>query len=168
MLTRLRDGLGRANKGIAYFAGALSLVMGLLLFVEVVLRYFFKSPTFWSQEVAIYMFTWAMFAGAAYTLQTGKHIRVDLIVANLPGRVQSAIEAATSLVGTVFCGFVAVQAWGFVSSAFEYGKLSATQLRAPLWIPQSSLLVGFVLLTLQFLFIFMEKAAALVSGEVAR
>ena len=57
----------------------------------------------------------------------------------------------------VFCAIVSVQAYQMIAATVQFGKVSATPLRVPLWIPQSALLMGFVLLTFQFALILAER-----------
>ena len=82
---------------------------------------------------------------------------MDLLVDRLPARTRSALEALTSAVGAVFCAIVSVQAYQMIEATIRFGKVSATPLRVPLWIPQSALLMGFVLLTFQFAFHFLDR-----------
>lgn len=156
----------RLNKGVGYVAGLGNLGMGILLFIEVVLRYLFHSPTTWSQEVAIYIFTWTMFAGAAYTLSVGKHIHIDILLSRLPHKPRQLIEAFTGLLGFVFCAYVTYQSWNFVALALKMKKLSATTLRVPVWTIEASVLVGFLLLSIQYLFIVLDRMRKIVKGEV--
>ncbi|MCX7788528.1 MAG: TRAP transporter small permease [Spirochaetes bacterium] len=155
----------RLNKGVGYAAGIGNLVMGILLFVEVVLRYIFHSPTTWSQEVAIYIFTWTMFAGAAYTLSVGKHIHIDVLVSRLPEKPRRLIEVCTGLLGFLFCAYVTYQAWNFVVLAIQMKKLSATTLRVPIWTIEASVLVGFLLLCIQYMFIVLDRVHKMVKKE---
>jgi TRAP-type mannitol/chloroaromatic compound transport system permease small subunit len=68
-------------------------------------------------------------------------------------------EAATSAVGGFFCAIVSLQAYEMIAATVRFGKLSATPLRVPLWIPQSALLMGFVLLTFQFALLIVDRVA---------
>ncbi len=158
----------RLNTGVGYAAGLGNLAMGILLFIEVVLRYIFHSPTTWSQEVAIYIFTWTMFAGAAYTLSVGKHIHIDILLSRLPQKPQKVIEAFTGLLGFLFCSYVTYQAWNFVTLAIQMKKLSATTLRIPVWTIEASVLVGFLLLSIQYLFIVLDRMRTVWKGEASR
>jgi len=158
----------RLNKGVGYMAGLGNLGMGILLFIEVVLRYIFHSPTTWSQEVAIYIFTWTMFAGAAYTLQAGKHIHIDILLSRLPHKPRQIIEAFTGFLGFLFCAYVTYQAWNFVILAIQMKKLSSTTLRVPVWTIEASVLVGFLLLSIQYLFIVLDRVQKIVKGEAER
>jgi TRAP-type C4-dicarboxylate transport system permease small subunit len=137
------------------------LAMGLILAYEVVSRYFFNAPTIWAQETGTYLYMWTMLAAASYTLQEGKHVHVDLVLERLPTRARHLTEAATSLIGALFCAIVSIQAYQMIAATVRFGKLSATPLRVPLWIPQSALLMGFVLLTFQFAFLAVDRVAAL-------
>ncbi len=164
MIGQLRAVVERCNLTLGMVSGLGILVMGLILTYEVVCRYLFSAPTIWAQETSIYLYMWTMLAAASYTLQTRKHVHVDLVVDRLPVRPRLMLEAATSAVGAVFCGVVAVQAYEMIAATVRFDKVSATPLRVPLWIPQSALLMGFVLLTLQFAFLVLDRTVALKAG----
>jgi TRAP-type C4-dicarboxylate transport system permease small subunit len=161
MFGSLRAVVERCNFALGMVSGLGILLMGLILTYEVLCRYLLNAPTIWAQETSIYLYMWTMLAAASYTLQTGKHVHVDLVVDRLPARPRLALEAMTSAVGSVFCGVVSVQAYEMIAATVRFGKVSATPLRVPLWIPQSALLMGFVLLTFQFAFLVMDRVVAL-------
>ena len=166
MFGQLRAVVERCNLALGMVSGLGILAMGLILTYEVVCRYFFGSPTIWAQEVAIYLYMWTMLAAASYTLQTRKHVHVDLVTERLSPRARMLAEAATSAVGGLFCAIVSLQAYEMIAATVRFGKLSATPLRVPLWIPQSALLMGFVLLTFQFALLMVDRVAELAAhGE---
>ena len=90
MLGQLRAVVERCNLALGMVSGLGILAMGLILTYEVVCRYFFGSPTIWAQEIAIYLYMWTMLAAASYTLQTRKHVHVDLVTERLSPRAQDA------------------------------------------------------------------------------
>ena len=157
MMKSLRNAVEKGNLLLGYVSGLGILLMGLMLCYEVICRYFFKSPTIWAQETAIYLFIWTMLAGSAYTLQKGKHVRIDLLIEHLSVRTQRILEMITSFVGMVFCAIVSWQAYEMIAASVGYDKVSATLLRVPMWIPQMALLLGFVLLTFQFALIIADR-----------
>ena len=157
MIDKIRAIIERSNLYLGVVSGMGILVMGLILAYEVVCRYIFNSPTIWTQEISIYLFMWTMLAASSHTLQTGKHVRVDLLLERMSVRTRLFTEGATGIVGVLYCLIVSRQAWQMLAMSIEYGKLSATPLRVPLWIPQSALLIGFVLLTLQFMLIVISR-----------
>ena len=151
----------RCNFALGMVSGLGILAMGLILTYEVMCRYLFNAPTIWAQEISIYLYMWTMLAAASYTLQMGKHVHVDLLIERLPTRVKTLFEIATSAVGVLFCAIVSVQAYQMIAATVQFGKVSATPLRVPLWIPQSALLMGFVLLTFQFALILVDRVIQL-------
>ncbi len=157
MMKRFRAVVERCNYVLGMAGGLGILVMGLILTYEVFVRYVFSAPTIWVQETSIYLYMWTMLAAGSYTLQKRKHVHVDLLVERLPARPRMVLEAATNAVGTVFCAIISVQAYQMIEATVRFGKVSATPLRVPLWIPQSALLMGFVLLTFQFAFHFLDR-----------
>ncbi len=157
MLSSLKSFVERVNLLLGYCSGLGILAMGIILFYEVIARYFFNSPTIWAQEISIYLFIWTMLAGAAYTLQVGKHVRIDLLIIRFSVKTQNFLEFVTSIFGMLFSAYVTVQGWNMLKATLKYHKLSATPLRVPMWIPQLALLVGFGLLTLQFIIIISAK-----------
>ncbi len=161
MLSRVRAVVERCNYALGMVSGLGVLVMGVILTYEVVVRYVFNAPTIWVQETSTYLYMWTMLAAASYTLQTRKHVHVDLLVDRLPVRPKAWLEAFTSAVGMVFSAIVAVQAYEMIAATVRFGKVSATPLRVPLWIPQSALLMGFVLLTFQFAFHILDRLVEL-------
>jgi C4-dicarboxylate transporter, DctQ subunit len=161
MIGKFRAVIEGCNVALGMVSGFGVLAMGIILTYEVVCRYVFNSPTIWAQEIAIYLYMWTMLAAASYTLQMGKHINVDLVITYLPTRAKMLLEIATSVVGAVFCAIVAVQAYEMITATVQFGKVSATPLRVPMWIPQSALLMGFGLLTFQFAFIILDRVVEL-------
>jgi C4-dicarboxylate transporter, DctQ subunit len=157
MMKRFRTIVERCNYALGMAGGIGILVMGLILTYEVFVRYVFSAPTIWVQETSIYLYMWTMLAAGSYTLQKGKHVHVDLLIERLPARPRTVLEAATSAIGTLFCAIISVQAYQMIEATVRFGKVSATPLRVPLWIPQSALLMGFVLLTFQFAFHFVDR-----------
>lgn len=151
--------LRKAEKILRWLNGLLGtlcglgiLAMGLILFYEVVSRYFFNAPTIWASEVAVYIFMWTMFCGAAYTLQEGKHVHIDLLLEHLPMSVRRGLKFLTSLAGAAFCALVTNQAWGMIGKAVKYNKHSPTPLHVPMVVPLAAFFIGFTLLTIQFVF----------------
>ncbi len=150
MITLYKKLVNGISAAMGWICGLGILLMGFSLFYEVVLRYFFNSPTIWTHEVSIYLFMWCMFGGASYALREGKHVNIDLLTVKLSPRKQSLLKICTNVMALVFCSQIALQGWTMIEKALKYHKHSPTPLQMPLWIPQSALFVGFLLLVLQF------------------
>ena len=162
----------------------IGVIAGLLLFIpafsvvyEVIMRGLFNSPTEWVVEISTYCVTIAGFFGMAVTFVANKHIRVDIIVSHLSKRTNEILNVITSFIGMVFCGVVTIYAIDMVAMSYDLGMIAPTTLRTPLWIPQSSLPIGFGLMFLHFIRTFLENILklgdpsydpAITAGEVAK
>lgn len=129
-------------------AGAIGAI-ALLVFYEVALRYLFNSPTLWTQDLCIYLMLWGAFLGLAPAERAGEHIRIDLLLKKLPGRIQHWLGIATHiLVG----GFSVLVAWSGLDAAIQsytYGRESLSLFPVPMWIPQMCIPVGMGLMAVE-------------------
>jgi TRAP-type mannitol/chloroaromatic compound transport system permease small subunit len=69
------DGL---NEWLGGLVSWLTLVMVVVTFAIVVLRYVFELNWIWLQESVVYMHALVFMAGAAYTFRSDGHVRVDI------------------------------------------------------------------------------------------
>lgn len=59
-------------------------LMILLVFMNVILRYFFNSSITWSEEMARYLFVWIIYIGAIGAMRDNTHLGVDTVIRRLP------------------------------------------------------------------------------------
>lgn len=105
-------------------------------------------PAAW--EYCSYLMAACFTFGAAMTLRTGGHIRVNLIHGRTGPSARKALEIAAAAVGFVSVGFLAVSMARFTWTSFADGQVSASS-GAVLWIPQLVVTFGILLLALQML-----------------
>ena len=61
------------------------------------------------------------FMGAAYCQREGGHVRMDLLVSNLKGRVQWAVEAIGVLIAAVYIGIIIIASARDTWRSYEFG-----------------------------------------------
>ena len=153
---RLLDGIERLSLLDGWVgAGCLMLLIALML-AELTIRILsnmFPSlpgglPYTW--EYCSYLMATCFTFGAAMTLRTGGHIRVNLLLTNVSARARQGLEVALSLVGLVSVSFLTVAMSIFTWSSFASGQVSAAS-GTPLWIPKLTVTLGILLLALQLL-----------------
>lgn len=76
--------------GIATLAGT--------VFLQVVARYLFQSPPFWTEELARFVLIWLTFLGAVLVQHHREHISADMLLVAMPGRMRTAADILVSLV----------------------------------------------------------------------
>lgn len=95
------------SRGLEYFCAALLIVIVLIVFANVIGRYFLHAPLRWSDEVAQYLFLWLSYLGALAALIRGRHYSVPTLVDMLP-RVSRVIVKTVSDLIVVFILLVLV------------------------------------------------------------
>ncbi|HOO90149.1 MAG TPA: TRAP transporter small permease [Syntrophales bacterium] len=93
----------------------------------------------------------ASFMALAYSLREGAHIRVNLIVSNLPKRFHRPVEIWCDLFGLSISLYFSWYTAKMTHESFVYNDLSPGMIAVPLWIPQTALLVGLMVLSIAFI-----------------
>lgn len=102
-------------------------------------------------EFAGFAMAASSFLALAYTLRTGGHIRVSLLITRLHGRAQRIAEGWCLLFASLAVGSFAWFSITMVWQSYELGDISTGMIGVPLWIPQLGMAVGVVLLEVAFL-----------------
>ncbi len=99
-------------------------------------------------EFAGFFLASSSFLALAYTLRYGGHIRVNLMIQHVTGRRRRAVELWCIAAAAVMSGYFAIFAVNQVLESIEFGDVSFGMVRVSLWIPQSSLALGAVIVTI--------------------
>lgn len=121
-LIRLVDGL---NAALFRLAAALPLLLTLLVFAIVVLRYAAGWGSTALQESALYLHASGFMLAAAWGLRRGDHVRVDVLSGRFSERTRQWIEAAGALLLLLpFAAFLLFLAWDYVGRAWAIRERS--------------------------------------------
>jgi len=145
-LPALRTFIASCGKAVAW----LTVVMVLLTFTIVVLRYGFNLGWIWLQESLTYLHVMVFSVAAAWTLQQDGHVRVDIFYARMTVKHRAMVNLLGSLLFLVpFCIFILIIAWPYVSYSWklletsrEAGGLPLVFLLKSLIIVMPALLLG--------------------------
>lgn len=103
----------------------LTLVMVLVTFVVVVMRYVFDAGAVWLQESVIWMHAVVFMLGAAYTLQQEEHVRVDIFYRNMSELRRAWVDLLGTLLFLLPLSlFLAYTAWDFVIVSWQLRESS--------------------------------------------
>jgi TRAP-type C4-dicarboxylate transport system permease small subunit len=97
-------------------------------------------------DFAGFMLAGATFLAMAYTLRSGGHIRVNLVMQHLSPRVVTMAEGVTLLIASSFVGYALYFCGALVWESLHYGDVSNGIIPVPLWIPQMAMTFGIGLL----------------------
>ena len=94
-MNRLLDAYCRALEAVcALLMGA----MVVLVFGNVVLRYFFNTGWLISEEISRWMFVWMVFMGAVVVMRERGHMGTDMVIVRLPAWAQRLCLVVVQLV----------------------------------------------------------------------
>ena len=141
------DGLTRACQAIAALA---LLCIVAINGANVVARYFFAKPFPWAEEAMIMFMILGVFTGAIAVTWRNIHIRIDTFVERSSDTVQRAIRVVATLASMAVLFIVAWSSYGIVRLLFEYGQ-TTDALEFPMWIPQSFVTIGLIVIALLML-----------------
>ncbi|MBI3704350.1 MAG: TRAP transporter small permease subunit [Rhizobiales bacterium] len=96
-MTALADRIDRLTTAIGRAVAWLALVVVLLQFALVVARYLFGLGSIWLSEAVIYGHATLFLLAAAWTLQAGGHVRVDIFYAEAGPRTKATVDLLGSL-----------------------------------------------------------------------
>jgi len=144
--------LTRLIGGLAFFASIVSAALVLLTLAitgfSVFRRYVLGRPLTWSDELSGFLVVAIVMLGAAEVLRKGEHVSVDIFSENATGRKRWFLEFWSNLSVAIVSAVLFASAVNAVQFSRMIGIYSDGYLEAPLWIPQSFLLVGAGLLCL--------------------
>ena len=164
--SRIED---RINEYVGRGVYWLSLVMVLVGAYNAIARYFDRF-TGWGLssnmyiELQWYLFSILFLLGAAYTLKHDSHVRVDVLY----GRLSARGKAWINLVGTLvflfpFCLLVLITATPSVIESWSIREVSPDPGGLPRYPIKSVILIAFVLLILQGVFIVIRQLDVLIN-----
>ena len=83
-------------------AAALVVAEIIVLFVGVTMRYVFRAPIVWSDELASLLFIWLAMLGAVIAFQRGEHMRMTALVAKASPDLRATLELLAVAAPLVF------------------------------------------------------------------
>jgi TRAP-type mannitol/chloroaromatic compound transport system permease small subunit len=131
----------------------LTLVMTLLAFSIVVLRYGFNLGWIWLQESVTYLHATVFMLAAAWAWQTDDHVRVDIFYRKASPRNKSIVNLAGTLLFLLpLCVFLIYVGWDYVAASWSTREASREAGGLPLvWLLKTLIMALPVLLLLQSL-----------------
>lgn len=97
-------------------------------------------------EFAGYSMAAASFLGFSYTFHVKEHIRVSLLIERLSGAKRKVTEIWSHALGAIIAGFFAWYSIKMTIVSWQIKEMSQGLIPLPLWIPQSSMALGTIML----------------------
>lgn len=137
----------------------LFVLMGILLWSS--LSKLTNTPSMWPLEAAQFVMIAYFMLGGPYSMQTGDHVRMDLLYGSWTERRRSWFDAFTIFAVIIF---LSVLLYGGIESmlySIQYNERSPSPWRPYMWPIKAVMNLGVFLMILQSLSIFFKDVAAL-------
>lgn len=143
------------NKAEESILSLLLVTMTLFVFTDVILRFVFNSGIAWLQEVTLYMMAWFVLFGASYGVKVGAHIGVDSFVKLFPQKIRRLMGLLSVSICIAYSVIFMVAAWNYLTKLHKI-HIQMEDLEFERWITESIILIGFILLLIRFLQLFIK------------
>ena len=141
----------------------LLLLMCILAFGQVILRNLFNFSFVWADVVVRMSVLWVAILGASLATSERSHIRINFGTKPPPKPYDSYLEAFLTLLATAVSFFFSLVALKFVSVEID-SKSIVDALNAPEWVFTIIFPIGFIIMTLKFLLIFLGHMNEAIKG----
>jgi len=152
-MRRILERIVKTIDAISYWSGYISMflvvIFAAFMFIEVVFRYGFNSPTVWATESTGLAFGVYILVCSGYVLLVRGHVTMDAVYNLLSPRKRAIMDIAT--VGFFFL-FAGVLLWKGIPGAIRavvLGEHSQSAWGAPTWPTKVAIPLGALLILLQ-------------------
>lgn len=157
-LLKISDGIDAFVSRIGKWASLLAIPLMLTIIYDVIQRKFGGQGSIKLQELEWHLHTGLFMLCFGFAYIRDSHVRIELIRDNLRPRTRAIVEMLGGIICVLpFCALVLYFGFDFVARSFESNEVSAaTTGLTHRWIIKSTIPIGFGLLALAGLSIFMK------------
>ena len=120
LLATIIEVIDRVNRAVGRTVAWLALLMALIQFGVVILRYVFAIGFIPMQESIWYLHGILFMAGAGFTLMHDGHVRIDIFYNSATPRVRALVDLGGSFVFLIpICILTFVLSWGYVTNSWR-------------------------------------------------
>src|SRR5262249_14812960 len=102
---------------LALLAALLFGAMAAYVSYDVVVRYVFNAPAIWANYLSEYSLVCATVLAGPWLVRIGGHVRIDIVVEQLSGRVNRILTVIVSIAAALVC---AIGAWQTAIETADY------------------------------------------------
>lgn len=149
-MARLSSLFGRLFDTLAIIAALMLLAMVAVVTADILLRNTVRVGFAWANEVSEYALYLTTLLTAPWLLRRGQHVRIDMLLVAVPGRIAWAMEALADIVGLVASLMMVWYGIVMTAQSARLGSLTIKNLVFPEWWLLAPLPFFFVLIAIEF------------------
>lgn len=129
-------------------AGALTLLILILVSADIVTRVFVGRSLIWVEETSRILFVWAVLLGSAASVASDEHIRIDMVYSLFPKRIRSLLDIVGYIIIILTLGYVLYSGYRLVirygSQPFPISGLARGWMYAATCLGSLMMLIGLI------------------------
>jgi len=139
------------------FTSLLLISTTLVLFLNIIQRYFLGRGFSWAEEYISYAMIWVTFLGISICVRQKAHVAMTLLIDSIKLiTVKKIYQAVLSIVSILFCGWFLYLGIKQVIFLKEMGQTSPA-MRLPMYVPYLAIPIGFGLMVVRLMEQFIEQ-----------
>ena len=93
----------------------LMVALAVVVSIQVFNRFVLQTPLAWSEDLAMLLYQWVVFVGAALGVKRMRHFGIELVVRQFPERIRHRVELVTPLVMLIVALVMIVQGYNILT-----------------------------------------------------
>ena len=155
--------LGWLVNSSAFGAASIVIILMAMVVADIFGRKVLNKPVPMSYEVGAFMLVFIVFMGLAYSQRQRAHIRVEFLTLRMPPRMRAIMDLVAFTLGIAIYGAIFYQTFKWSYHSFEIGEYVAGLVNIPKWPSQFAVAFGALLISLQFLSDWLNRAVEVVA-----
>ena len=142
------------DRSLVFFASLVAASIGLfavLIPLDLLIRSLGWGNMWWLYEGIEYTLYVGVFLAAPWVLRQGAHVRVDVLISNLPAPVAARMEQVLDVIGAVICGVLGYYGVRITIADYIENSLPDKLLIIPNWWMMAVFSVACLMLVIEFL-----------------
>jgi TRAP-type C4-dicarboxylate transport system permease small subunit len=137
----MRKFLNALYLGAGWLAALCVLAIAVLMIGQTILREF-SVRTGATNDIVAWLCAAAAFLAMAHSFKHGDFVRVTLLLEKVSPKTRQAMEVVSLVVACFAIGYLAWWATRFTYESWQFNEIAGGLLPLPIWIPQSTFVVG--------------------------
>lgn len=122
--------------------------MSIIIILQVFQRYVVQQSLDWPEELARYLFIFAVYIGSSFAASERRHLEVTIVRTVFGTKIGNYFTILAYVITVIFCGIMFV--WGIMMVQFVMeSNQVAPALQFPMWIAYICIPLGFLLMALR-------------------
>lgn len=130
-------------------ASAALVVLVVLTFLGVIMRYLVGQPFTWMEELQLFCMVWIVFAAGGAAFRTGSHVAIEMVVEMFPEKIQKAMEYVVDVIVLLVVGFLFYCSIRFLNVFIANGR-TTSMLGIPMQVQYGIAPVSYILMIVSY------------------